>query len=52
MSGNKVMAQQPHFAPKSENCRKSMSLPPAACADSGYSRREYDRELFEPSKDS
>jgi len=31
MSGTKVKKQ---FTPKSENCRKSMSVPLAACADS------------------
>ena len=43
---------QKHFTPNSENCRKSMSLPLAACADSDNSPREHDRELFEPSRDS
>jgi len=52
MSGTKVRAQKKNFTPKSENCRKSMSLPLAACADSDYSPTEHDWELFEPWKDS
>jgi len=52
MSETRVMAQKPHLTPKSENCRKSMSLPLAACADTDNSPREHDRELFEPSKDA
>jgi len=52
MSGTKVMPPKSHFTPKSENCRKSMSLPLAACANSDNSPREHDRELFEPLKDS
>jgi len=52
MSATKVMAQKPHFTPKSENCRKGMNLSLAACVHSDNSPREHDRELFEPSKDA
>ena len=52
ISRTRIMAQKPHSPPKSENCRKSMSLPLAACADCDNSPREYDKEPFEPSKDS
>jgi len=52
MSGTKVMAQKPHFTPKSENCRKCMSLPLAATVACNNSPLEDDNELYEPSKDS
>ena len=52
MSGTKVMAQKPHFAPKSENCRKCMSLPLAATVAHDNSPLEDARELYEPLKNS
>jgi len=52
MFGTRIMAQKPHSTPKSENCRRSMSLPLTAWVDSNNSPWEHDRELFEPSKDS
>jgi len=51
MSGTSVMAQKARCAQKSKNCRKSMSLPLAACAASHNSSDAYARELFKPSKD-
>jgi len=52
MSGIKVMAQKPYFAPKSENCRKCMSLPLAATVACENSALDDASELYEPSKDS
>jgi len=52
MSGTKVMTQKPNLTPKSENCRKSTSLPLTAWVDSDNLPREHDRELFESSKDA
>jgi len=52
MSGTKVMAQKPHFAPKSEHCRKCMSLPLATAVARDKSALKDANELFEPSKDS
>jgi len=52
MSGTKVMAQKLHFAPKSEDCRKYMSLPLAATVVRDNSALEDASELNEPSKDS
>jgi len=52
MSGTKVMAQKPHFAPKSENCSKCMSLPLAATVARDDSALDDASELYEPSKDS
>jgi len=46
------MAQKPRCAEKSKNCRKSMSLPLAACAASDNLPDAYATELFKPSKDS
>jgi len=52
MSGTKVMAQKPHFAPKSENCRKCMSLSLAATVARDNFALDDASELYEPSKDS
>jgi len=52
MSRTRVMAQKPRCAEKSKNCRKSMSLPLAACAASDNLPDAYATELFKPSKDS
>jgi len=49
MSGTKVMAQKSRCA---QNCRKSMSLPFAACGAHDNSPLGHDRELIEPPKDS
>jgi len=52
ISGTRIMAQRPHFAQKSKNCRKSMSLPLTASSTSDNSPAAYARELFKPLKDS
>ena len=52
MSGTKVMAQKPHFAQKSENCRKCMSFSLAATVARDNSALDDANELYEPSKDS
>ena len=52
ISGTRIMAQKTHFAQKSKNCRKSMSLPLTASSDKNTSSADYARELFKPSKDS
>ena len=52
LSGTKVMAQKPYFAPKSENCRKCMSLPLAATVARDNLPLKDASELYEPSKDS
>jgi len=52
MSGTKVIAQKKHFAPKSENCRKCISLPLAASVARDNYALDDASELYEPSKDS
>jgi len=52
MSVTKLMAQKPHFAPKSENCRKCMSHPLAATVARDNSALDDASELYELSKDS
>jgi len=52
MSGTKVMVQNPHFAPKSEKCRKCIESRTGAITICDHSPLEHASELFEPSKDS
>jgi len=46
------MAQNPHFTPKLENCRKSIESPTGGFSSSVNPPLEHDNELFKPSKDS
>ena len=50
MFGTKVMAQKPHFTPKSENCRKRNDSATGVISISFKSPLEHARELFETSK--
>jgi len=52
MSETRIMTQKPRFAQKSKICRKSTSLPLAACVTGDNSPAAYARKLFKPSKDS
>jgi len=51
MSATKVMTQKPHFAPKSETCRKSIESPTGGISAIDNLPLEHDSELFEPSED-